>query len=94
MEGAMRQKKETERSRTAQRGIHWGLSDISVSKVCSITSRSPPFGSEGSGLYPSCNVPGLFQHQIYQAQALAWWYSPVIPALGRLKQEVCDFKAS
>jgi hypothetical protein len=23
-----------------------------------------------------------------------WWQTPVIPALGRLKQEDCDFKAS
>jgi hypothetical protein len=25
---------------------------------------------------------------------LAWWHSPVVPGLGRLRQENCKFKAS
>jgi hypothetical protein len=27
-------------------------------------------------------------------QSLAWWYILVIPALGRLRQKDCEFKAS
>jgi hypothetical protein len=27
-------------------------------------------------------------------QSWAWWYTPVIPALGRLRQEACELKVS
>jgi hypothetical protein len=32
--------------------------------------------------------------EITEPTCWAWWYKPVIPALGRLRQEDCKFEAS
>jgi hypothetical protein len=37
-------------------------------------------------------LTGTFLKKVFRGQA--WWYIPVIPASGRLKQEDCEFEAS
>jgi hypothetical protein len=58
--------------------------DIGLSPAV-IPPAGPPALQQGKGLFRF-----LFLSLNFQSQA--WWHMPVIPALGRLRQEDCEFE--